>query len=293
MLFKKAKISKKRQKLIDAVNNSPIAVGDEVGIKSKDVEPFPRDSERTVTCKVLAIDGDILTVKETQYNEVTPIKLHKDKVVARNTFYVGADPFKNWYSDVRVVNFSFDSIIFNLNILGDKHDDSHQIFSRKGVIYQDLNWNPFVYDKDGNKQYYQRPFVWSVKDNQLFIESIYQDIECGRILVRNRSFKELDAMVDAGETEVGFRDIVDGKQRLNAVRGFILDEYKDMHGNYFSDLSFAAQHKFGNNQLLGYAELPENTPDAGVIQQFLKVNFTGVPQSESHIKRVQSILSKM
>ena len=292
MLFRNAKISKKRQKLIDAINNSSIAIGDEVGIKQKELEQYPRDGERTVTCKVLDIDGDMITVTETQYSHVQPVKLNKSKVTSRNTFYAGVDPFRNWASDVRTVNFSFDSIIFNLNVLGDKHDAS-QMFSRKGVVYQDLNWNPFVYDKDGNKQYYQRPFVWTTKDNQLLIESIYQDIECGRILVRNRSFKELDAQVDAGETEVGFRDIVDGKQRLHAVRGFILDEYKDMHGNYFSDLSFAAQHKFGSHQLFGYAELPENSPDVGVIQQFLKVNFTGVPQSAEHIAHVQSILKKM
>jgi hypothetical protein len=289
-LIRNVQPSVKRQKLIDEVNHSPIKVGDNVGIRLKDLDSNPRNPEQVISRVVVSVDGDILMVKDLEYTNRDSTPVHKDKVVLRDIYEVGANPFYNWFSDVRNVNYSLESIIFNLDVLG---RDDLQKFSRKGVFYEHLNWNPFVYDKDGNKQYYQRPFVWTLEDKQLLIESIYQDIECGKLLVRRRSFKELDAMVDAGETEVGFHDIVDGKQRLNAFKGFVLDEYPDSHGNYFSDLSPSAQQCLGRNQLFGYAELPENCLDLAVIQQFLKTNFAGVPQSKEHIAYVKAILTKM
>ena len=282
--------SAKRQKLIDEVYSSPIKAGDKVGVNHKELTTSPRNPDRVVTCVVLSVDGDTIMVREDEYPTASPTPVHKDKVTSRDVYHVGADPFYNWSSEVRIVNYSLESIIFNLNVLG---RDDIQKFTRKGIEYSELNWNPFVYDKDGKKQHYQRPFVWTLEDKQLLIESLYQDIECGRLLVRRRSFKELDALVDAGETELGFHDIVDGKQRLNAFKGFVLDEYPDSHGNYYSDLSYAAQQKLGRNQLFGYSELPENSKDIAVIQQFLKLNFAGVPQSKDHIAYVKSILNKM
>jgi len=261
MLLKSKKISKKRQKLIDEKNSSPISVGETVYVQTQHLYDISINPEQLASCKVLSIDGDKIEVADREhigYKNYGRAVITRDKIAHRETFYIGADPFVNWNSKVRVINYSFESIIFNLGVLGDRDDDN---YSYKGVQYARLNWNPIVYDKDGNIQYYQRPFVWSTKDKQLLIESIYQDIECGRILVRKRSWKEMDAMVDDGITEVGFNDIVDGKQRLNAIKCFVMDEFKDMHGNYFSDLSAAAQHKLGNNQLFGFAELPENCPD--------------------------------
>ena len=34
-----------------------------------------------------------------------------------------------------------------------------------------------------------------------------------------------------------FKDLVDGKQRLNAIVDFVQDKYTDSFGNYYSDLS--------------------------------------------------------
>ncbi len=154
------------------------------------------------------------------------------------------------------------------------------------------NWNPYIYGKDCSKYYYQRPFVWSVEDNQLLIESIYQGIDCGKILVRKHSWKSIEKKANNGETELSFKDIVDGKQRLNAVKGFLLNEYPDLRGNYFNDLSFVAQNKITNNQLFSYSEMGEDVNDETVLKQFLKLNFAGVPQSKEHIEFVKSLLNK-
>lgn len=96
-----------------------------------------------------------------------------------------------------------------------------------------------------------------------------------------------------GETELAFNDIVDGKQRLNTIREFLMDEFVDTYGNHFSDLSEESQNKFLNHQLLQYAEMPEGTTDEEVLYQFLKMNFSGIPQSQEHIQYVKSLLNKI
>ncbi len=95
-----------------------------------------------------------------------------------------------------------------------------------------------------------------------------------------------------GETDLSWNDIVDGKQRLNALVGFINNEFTDSYGNYYADLSNSSQHDVTNHQLFSYAEMPDNTKDEDVIKQFLKLNFTGVPQSREHIDFVKSLQNK-
>ena len=90
--------------------------------------------------------------------------------------------------------------------------------------------------------------------------------------------------------ELAFKDIVDGKQKLNAIKSFLENEYPDLNGNYFSDLSDQAQRRLTNHQLISYSELPENTKDEDVLRQFLRLNFTGVSQSEEHLNYIKSLL---
>ena len=61
--------------------------------------------------------------------------------------------------------------------------------------------------------------------------------------------------------------------------------------NYFGDLSNYSQHKFTSHHLFSYAELPDNSKDIDIINQFLKLNFCGIPQSKEHIEFVKSINS--
>ena len=130
---------------------------------------------------------------------------------------------------------------------------------------------------------------WSLEDKQLLIESIYSNVDCGKILIRNGSWKELEKLEEGGH-ELAWKDITDGKQRLNTVKEFLDNKFPDIHGNYFEDLSDQAQRKLTNHQLFSYSELPENTPDNEVLRQFLRLNFSGVPQSKEHLEYVKSLL---
>jgi hypothetical protein len=228
------------------------------------------------------MEGDTITFKsDGQQYKTSKVN------VTKNPHKAGANPFVEEKVKVQSYQTDIDGLVHRCE-LAEQRRNNH--YESNGVIVKEVNWEPFVITKE-NKYYYQRPFVWTLENNQLLISSIYLGIDCGRILLRNRSFKEIDALTKDGETEVCFKDVVDGKQRLNAIRGFINDEFPDSYGNFYSDLSDDAQMKFRNAQCFSYGELPENTPDEVVIEQFLKVNFSGVPQSEEHINYVRNILN--
>ncbi len=100
---------------------------------------------------------------------------------------------------------------------------------------------------------------------------------------------ELRRMKEQGH-ELAWLDVVDGKQRINAIIDFINNKFPDSYGNYYQDFSKSAQHKFTNHQLFSYSELPENIEDEYVLKQFLRLNFSGVPQSKEHLDYVKSLL---
>ena len=288
-------ISKKRQALIDEKLASSLQVGEKISVKYEAINSYAIQSDkgRSVNCIILEfINDEIRVIREDTSIHKNENLIKLSDIICRDIVFVGANPFDEHTDSIRPVAFTLQSILFGLNILGEK-DDTIAKYDIKGVPMVDFNWNPFVYDKQGVKQYYQREFVWSLKDKQLLIESIYQGIDCGKILIRNRSWGTLEKMQADGETVLAFREVVDGKQRLDAVRGFIQLEYPDMAGNYFSDLSYYSQHRFTDHQLFMYAEMPESTTDEEVIRQFLKMNFSGVPQSEDHINYVRSLQKKL
>lgn len=279
-------ISSKKDALLKEKENSPIVEGESLYVFEKAITPYKKDSVKEILCVVKSVDGDTLTVCEKNYSE--PIKIKKSDVSSRYTINIGANPFADQTHDVRPVAFALESVIHLLNL--DNESEKENKYEIEGIRVKCANWNPYVF-VNGEKKYYQREFVWSLRDKQNLIESIYQNIDCGKILVRHRGWDELKQLAKSGETELFWNDIVDGKQRMDAVRGFINDEFPDLSGNYYSDLSFRSQNLFIRHQLFSFCELGENTSDEVILKQFLKLNFAGVPQSTEHIEYVKSLLN--
>lgn len=193
---------------------------------------------------------------------------------------VGVDPFDSSFDRISSINFTLESILYHLF-----KEDRYDV---EGTPIKASNDNPFVF-VGGEKKYYQRPLCWTLKDKQLLLESIYNNVDCGKIVIRNRGWRELEELQKSGH-ELAWKDIVDGKQKLNAIKTFMENEYPDLNGNYYEDLSDQAQRKLTNHQLISYSELPENTKDEDVLKQFLRLNFAGVVQSEEHLNYIKSLL---
>lgn len=229
-------------------------------------------------------DGSIM-IKEYGYS--SPIRVEKEDYY-KNTRHIGADPFpeKPWNSALRMISFDLYSIVHTCGL--EKEKKEYDFNTKNKYIVEELEWNPFFVDKDGNEVVYQRDFCWTTKQKQLLIESIYNNIEIGKIVIRRRSYDWVKQRHLSGKSGC-FKDIVDGKQRLNAIFGFINGEFKDLHGNKWEDLSEHAQKKFFRFMSVGYGEIGEDATDDDVKSVFLNVNFSGVRMSKEHIDFVKSI----
>ena len=258
---------KTKQQLIQEYLEEPLKIGEHIKIKGHG----SRDKNRWGITKVVDIIDGIPYIGDRQ-----PVTEEWKKW----TGGVGADPFDKSFEKIQNINFQLESILFQMF-----KDDKYDI---EGTPISASNSNPFVF-VNGEKKYYQRPLCWSLKDKQLLLESIYNSVDCGKIVVRNRGWEELGKLQKEGH-ELAWKDVVDGKQKLHAIKSFMDGEYPDLHGNYFEDLSDQAQRRLTNNQLISYSELPEKTTDEEVLKQFLRLNFAGVPQSQEHLDYIKSLL---
>ena len=258
---------KTKQQLIQEYLEEPLKIGEHIKIKGHG----SKDKNRWGIAKVVDIIDGIPYIGDRQ-----PVTEEWKKWTGE----IGADPFDKSFDRIQSINFQLESILFQL-FKEDKYDI-------EGTPISASNFNPFVF-VNGEKKYYQRPLCWSLKDKQLLLESIYNNVDCGKIVVRNRGWEELRKLQKEGH-ELAWKDVVDGKQKLHAIKSFMDGEYPDLHGNYFEDLSDQAQRRLTNNQLISYSELPEKTTDEEVLKQFLRLNFSGVPQSQEHLDYIKSLL---
>ncbi len=283
-----------KDKLMAEFKKSALQIGEEVFIPSNLIHTWKNDGEKTDCVKIIDINGDDVTVlwKEYGYSDVT-LTVKKD-VIKRRTRSIGYSPFpeNDWTTHIHTVNYCVGNII-SLLYEDEKSFDTFKNWYINGLRVHETNFNPYVFDKDGNKLYYQREYCWTLEQKQLLIESICHHINCGQILVRNHSSQWVEDMHNKGEEWACFRDIVDGKQRLNAIYEFMKDKYPMANGMYYSDFSKTAQWKFEESQVLSFGEMDERTTDEQVIQSFLCNNFTGVPQSKEHLDYVKSIYQKL
>ena len=286
-------ISENKQKAIDDFINGIPVVNEKVYIPYSYISSYVSGREINKLTEVIVLEvlpDNKFKVKTNEYGYKSEIVEVDRSEIKRHMRHIGANPFERRFRPVTTINYSFDSLIYKFEMCERRRDENYHIC---GIKVNEVNWNPYVYDKNGKKQYYQRDFVWTLEDKRLLIESIYQGINCGLILVRTHAWDDLEKLAKKGETELAFIDIVDGKQRLNAVKGFLNNEFTDNYGNYYSDLSNDCQREFTGHQLFQYAELGDRTTDEEVLYQFLKLNFAGVPQSQEHIDFVKNISKKI
>lgn len=271
-------ISLKKQAEIDAYLAEPVKAGDRVQVMGLGSQDKTFWGNSTNVEKVLE-NGDITITEYTSSKIIEKSKYrkwHGD---------IGVNPFPDVRDRIENVNFTLESILFKLGLTKEKEEK----YDIKGITIKNVDFNPYIFDDKGEKVFYQRPLVWALQDKQNLIESIYNNVDCGKILIRRRGWDELGVLVEKGEKDLSWSDVVDGKQRLHTIKEFINDEFPDSSGNYFGDLSANAQSKLLNHQLFSYSELPESISDKEVINQFLKLNFAGVPQSKEHVDFVKEI----
>jgi len=126
---------------------------------------------------------------------------------------------------------------------------------------------------------YQRDHVWKLADKIALIDSIFNNIDIGKFVFVQRDYS----------SDV-FYEILDGKQRLTALKEFYEDRFK-YNGYYYSELSRMDKYKFGNHGItMGYLENPNKE---AIFETFIKLNTCGKPMASKHINHVKQLLSEL
>ena len=212
----------------------------------------------------------------------------------KNPLYVGYNPFSEIIQMPRIsfVPYCISAMLSTVGEGRSRDDKGWTVTSKSGRVLpvKHLNWNPYVIDQNGNKQYYQRDFCWSLEDKQNLIESIYRGVDCGKIVLREHSYDVVEKELKNDNEEISFYDIVDGKQRLNALIGFVNNEYPDKNGKYYSDMSILSRRHFDDVTCFTLATMNSRTTDDDVLKVFLLVNYAGKQMSQEHLNYVKNIL---
>jgi hypothetical protein len=127
---------------------------------------------------------------------------------------------------------------------------------------------------------YQREHVWELNDKIVLIDSIFNNIDIGRFVFvcRNLGF------------EGKLYEIIDGKQRLTAIKDFFEDRFK-YNEFYFSEISNKDKNKFENHPITyGYLDNPTKK---AVLETFIKLNTCGKPMDVKHIDNVKKMLKDL
>lgn len=262
-------------------------VGEVVRVERRFLQKYNKDSYPKV-CVISSIGEKTAFVIEQECKNSTAVEVPLE-ALKKDTFRVGYNPIVEKTYRLDTISYSLESIVHTVGF-----DRTRKRFvETKDIVDKtevpELNWNPYVFQADGSKFHYQRNFCWGLEEKQNLIESIYNNISIGRIIVRARDYKWVKDQIEKGNLDVAFKDIVDGKQRINAILEFMMDKWPDKSGYYYSEFSDYTIWKFLDHQLLGYASLDENASDKDVIECFLKTNFAGVPMSTEHINFVKTV----
>ena len=137
----------------------------------------------------------------------------------------------------------------------------HKYFNHRGV-----DMNPT----------YQRGFVWTDKQKEELLDSIFNFIDIGKFV-----FVRLPYEPDSYSYQ-----ILDGKQKLKTIIDFYTDQFK-YKGFYYSELPWEMKNVFYNKNI-SVGEVSDRTYDENLIKEyFIKLNTSGTPMSKEHLDKIK------
>lgn len=272
---------KTKEQQIEEYLKEPIKVGDEIVFQGDG------SGSKVGSMKSLAEVLDVKNNKVYFQSRYSGHLINRDISEVEKSFrHIGANPFKE-YKRYQSYRIDIEQLFWRLGINRNstkRFEDLHR------VKIEECNLSPIVRDRNGNEVDYQRGLIWTEQQKKDLVDSVYNRMDIGKFVFRKRSYSYVENRVKQGKIEnTAFSDLIDGKQRATALLDFYYDVFTDNMGNLFSDLSADAQRQFLGHMELTYTEMPEDSTDQDVIDQFLLVNHTGVPMDKSHIEYVKKI----
>ena len=130
-------------------------------------------------------------------------------------------------------------------------------------------WRGFINSPD-----YQRDYVWTLEDKQRLVRSIMNRMDIGKFVFLSREWPE------------NRLEIIDGKQRINAILEFIQGRFP-YEGKTWFQFSLSDKHVF-KDLMIQVATLDDKKiKKSDILWLFLSINTGGVPQTEEHVAKAQ------
>lgn len=134
---------------------------------------------------------------------------------------------------------------------------------------------------------YQRDFVWTTEQKQLYIKNLFED----KASIRPTFVEYTETLEDGTRKRV--TEVLDGKQRIKALIDFYNNEF-DVDGLYYKDLHYLDQVFFDRLDVVytrimnreGRKDLKLETK----IELFLEINMLGTRMSDEDLKKAQALL---
>jgi len=127
---------------------------------------------------------------------------------------------------------------------------------------------------------YQRDLVWTNDEKTKLIDSIFNHVEIGRIVLRRLLFKN---------NKTKTYEIVDGKQRLYTLVGFFLGKWK-YRGVLYEELS--SKDIYTLNRAPIVKVIIENVTDLQILEYFIKINQTSHPIKKKHFEKIGKLIEE-
>ncbi len=124
---------------------------------------------------------------------------------------------------------------------------------------------------------YQRAHVWTPEQQRSYIEYMLMGGEVGKFLTFNA--------VNWMSGNEGPMELVDGKQRLEAVRAFLRDEVLAF-GRYFSEY----EDRLDMIEQRFTLRVCSLSTRAEILQLYLNINAGGTPHTQEELDRVRALL---
>lgn len=125
---------------------------------------------------------------------------------------------------------------------------------------------------------FQRDYVWSDEDQQRYLDTLMQGRDLGKIVIVRMPFPQSSVLLD-------------GKQRMNCLMGFVRSEIS-WRGLFWHELSRLDRSKLMDRTVHVATVEAARCTLVERLKMFLEINASGVPQTEEHLQKVRDLLAK-